>query len=1480
MRYPIAASRPRKGFPLRCLLRLPGSAARCRMRSKHEQGFQMAVERSFRDIPEGKLDEADQQSFLVSLGWSNAPGWDELLRSKRILIISEAGAGKTHECRAQRQRLWDAGEPAFVLELATLATSDVRTMLDHDEGIRLDAWLASQSDVATFFLDSIDELKLSLGSFEQALKRLNKAIAGQLARARIVITTRPVPFDEPLVRRLLPVPSQPETEANGESFAQIAMQGRANRQKAEQDGTSADWRTVALMPLSDEQIAEFARGHDVDDPQALLADLRQRNAQEFARRPQDLLELCADWRDFKRIRTHREQVASNIRIKLKPRDDRPEPAELSVDKAIDGASRLALAMMTTRRLTIRHSAEADAGGEKAALDPSIILSDWNPDERKALLERALFGFASYGRVRFHHRSVAEYLAAERILALRASGMTARGLKRLIFAETKGKTIVRPSMRPMAGWLALADDMIFEMLRDHEPAVLLTDGDPESLTLVQRSQALRAYVERYGQGGWRGLSVPHIQIHRFASVELGDEINRLWANGIENPEIREILLNLVETGRIVACADIAYAAVLDTTVSRVERITALDALIAINDSRIGEVTDYIAQDPIGWPDDLAGGAVLRLFPKHLSVERLCHILARVKEKKRSVGDLSWQLPRLIANAEMDQATLEALRDGLSALASAGLRWQTEWPHITADRPHLANALAATCVRGLHGGVTEDWLRASVLAMRLPHREHGNDEVFAQLKSTLAALPADQSAELFWADDALLQSLHPTTNPWKRYAKIVFHDGPTQIDAERDGAWIKTALADVTRPPADRAMLLEGAMRLAPSRDAWRDHLLGLKTLVADQPELLATIDERLKPSEDEKAHKRWEIEDAKRNKQRERRQAKDHASWVIFWREVAEQPDKAFSAERGENTTWNLWRAMSQAGDDSRESGWNRRFIEANFGKETADRLRLTLMEQWRNDLPTLASERADGEKNTYLVRWQLGLAAIYAEAEDPTWATKLSGDEAKLAARYAPIELNGLPLWMEALAATHPLAVDATLGEELTLELTSTAGAQWHSMLLQSIGQASDAVVAAFLPRLRAWLDDRGDLVGHNEDKDGAANRLGRVIDILMKHSNTETRAHLRDLADQRLRENIPASFAHVWLPTLMRLDASAGVDALESRVEGVQPSQRSEAVAWFSSLFGDRHDGINLSNSQFTPAILLRLLRLSYHHVRLADDVEHEGSYSPDERDHAERGRSAIVSAIFEANGEEGWAAKLEMAADPLCEHFKDRILAVAEEHWAGEVDAVALDDAQAVALDKTGEAPPATNEAMFAVMVDRLDDIDDLLLRDVSPREAWAGITDERVMRREIARALSDGAKGLYKIDQEAATADEKETDIRLRSTISTHEGIIELKLADGRSARDLRDTLKDQLVTKYMAAETSRSGCLLITLAKNRQWDHPDGGSRIGLEDLVSLLRDEATRIVTSLGGTLRLHVHALDLRPRLPTEAKRPKKSPGK
>ena len=47
---------------------------------------------------------------------------------------------------------------------------------------------------------------------------------------------------------------------------------------------------------------------------------------------------------------------------------------------------------------------------------------------------------------------------------------------------------------------------------------------------------------------------------------------------------------------------------------------------------------------------------------------------------------------------------------------------------------------------------------------------------------------------------------------------------------------------------------------------------------------------------------------------------------------------------------------------------------------------------------------------------------------------------------------------------------------------------------------------------------------------------------------------------------------------------------------------------------------------------------------------------------------------------------------------------------------------------------------------------------------------------MRREIAREMKNLAHGLYTVDQESVTADEKETDVRLRSTGSPFEATIE--------------------------------------------------------------------------------------------------------
>jgi hypothetical protein len=87
-------------------------------------------------------------------------------------------------------------------------------------------------------------------------------------------------------------------------------------------------------------------------------------------------------------------------------------------------------------------------------------------------------------------------------------------------------------------------------------------------------------------------------------------------------------------------------------------------------------------------------------------------------------------------------------------------------------------------------------------------------------------------------------------------------------------------------------------------------------------------------------------------------------------------------------------------------------------------------------------------------------------------------------------------------------------------------------------------------------------------------------------------------------------------------------------------------------------------------------LVRLAYQHVRPADDVQHEGVHSLDDRDHAEQGRNMVLNALLATTGTEAWAAKLEMAQDPLFANFKDRVIAIARERaakWTGPHSATA---------------------------------------------------------------------------------------------------------------------------------------------------------------------------------------------------------------
>ncbi len=129
------------------------------------------LDRRFRDLTDK---EREDPELLASWGDSKlyaGSSWDELLESERVIILAEAGSGKTCEMVAQKKRLISAGKIAFFIPIEVLDKEDVRGYLamEHDELERFDAWIAHGEQSAWFFLDAVDELKLTNGSLDKGL---------------------------------------------------------------------------------------------------------------------------------------------------------------------------------------------------------------------------------------------------------------------------------------------------------------------------------------------------------------------------------------------------------------------------------------------------------------------------------------------------------------------------------------------------------------------------------------------------------------------------------------------------------------------------------------------------------------------------------------------------------------------------------------------------------------------------------------------------------------------------------------------------------------------------------------------------------------------------------------------------------------------------------------------------------------------------------------------------------------------------------------------------------------------------------------------------------------------------------------------------------------------------------------------------------------------------------------------------------------
>ena len=142
-------------------------------------------------------------------------------------------------------------------------------------------------------------------------------------------------------------------------------------------------------------------------------------------------------------------------------------------------------------------------------------------------------------------------------------------------------------------------------------------------------------------------------------------------------------------------------------------------------------------------------------------------------------------------------------------------------------------------------------------------------------------------------------------------------------------------------------------------------------------------------------------------------------------------------------------------------------------------------------------------------------------------------------------------------------------------------------------------------------------------------------------------------------------------------------------------------------------------------------------------------------------------------------------------------------------------------IALESRYEASPQDRDGLFDVMIDRLDDLQyDLARHDFSDRRTVQRIDAESEMQRTLARRIREKANGTYIVTREEEVADGKRTDIRLLTTNGNQKTVIEVKIVDHWTLKQLEEALQEQLMGKYLRHANCKAGCLAADLPRKKE------------------------------------------------------------
>ncbi|MDG5487689.1 hypothetical protein NYR55_03495 [Sphingomonas sp. BGYR3] len=1417
------------------------------------------LDRSFHELAISD-DGGDQAAVHRLLGREKAMRWPDLLVEARVILLSEAGSGKTEEIRHTTRQLRAKGKPAFFVRIEHV-TQDFEASFEEGSLAEFEAW-ARSGEEGWLLLDSVDEARLGdPKDFERAIRKLGVKLRSVLQDAHIIITGRTNAWrpktDLLLCKRELAY--TPPARAITPGADDESESGFTTVEKPNSATRRDPFRIVALDDLHGDQVDRFATAKGVTDLKTFRTAIEKAEAWSFTTRPLDLAETIEFWLTHHRIGSRLELMRSSIAKRLEERDqDRSDARPITSEKILVGARLVAAAATLAQQSSIR---VPDGHENASGLPIKEILTDWDDIDCATLLSRPIFDEGIYGTVRFHHRSVREYLTAEWLHTLIVDDASRAKIEGLFFRRQYGIEVIVPTMRPILPWLALLDGRILDRVVRLAPEVLFEGGDPSKLPLETRGTILRQTCEQLAQPAHGRSMMDYAAVQRFTDRDLADDIGKLLNQHADDDDIVWFLLRMVWQGDIKALANKAKHFAL-TARAKYTRIAAIRAVAALGSTAdVIEVRTAFLSEPSPLRRDWIAEFLPTLPADSAGNSWLLAVIEAAAPKKRFETDILCDGLLALAN-EWPLDHLVDLNEGLYALLKREPVVERRHCEISEAYGWLGRTAAQIAVRLIEARhpAALSVTTLSILRM-LPIAQDYNRDIFSDPRKDMPDLVRgwpELNHALFWRCVAEERTARNRANDERLID--YWHVSISGAYWGFDDADFDRFCVDIEQRELldDRLLALTLAFQLYRQGGrprAWRERL---KRLAAVEPELQSTLAKLLNPPA--QGRQSWRRQNAvwkRRAARQAERAAKQlqRAKEILATRtETLRDPGKPNLVTRDQYYLHHQLRSAEN--QHSRWTDGNWRSLIPVFGEDIATAFRDGAVRFWRTGRPKVRSEGAIA--NTTPFHAIFGLTGLEIEArETADWPSGVNAADAVTATHFALHELNGFPSWLPKLYGTYSTEVAEVVLGEIAYELaTETPESESHYVLYYASWQGEwmwDLIAPQLLPALHA--------------KRVNPRNLGYLLAIVQRSSVDD--ATIARIASQKAKAIRNLDFAPIWFATWVGVDPDAAIPALAARLAEIKdPADQTKlAVRFIVALLGGRSQEGRARQAYRTVEHMKTLYLLMHRYIREKDDIQRAGGgvYSPGPRDDAQDARNALFAFIKETPGKDAYLALLEMARAHPAEDSRPWMTFHARAKAAIDADIAAWTPGEVREFNDTLIRTPRNHRELWYLAIDRLEALKhDLEGGDSSIASLLQAVDQETEFRKFIGGWCRDRAGGRYNIPQEEELADAKRPDLRFLGVGFDAPVPTELKIADKWTGPHLFERLEIQLCGDYLRdVRSSRGIFALVYLGDKTYWELPDGGRAESFDDLVEALRAHWSQISNQFPEVEDIAVIGVDL-----------------